>query len=151
MKKQLLAVLLLLAATSAQAEVVINQAWARATAPGQKVGGVFMQITSSQTASLVGASCDCAPVVQVHESFMDNGIARMRQRENIELPAGKMVELKPGGLHIMLFDIKAPLKEGDHFMLKLKVSENGKATEIPVKVQVHTMGGEAKKMVHHHE
>ena len=151
MKKQILAVLLLLAATSAQAEVVINQAWARATAPGQKVGGVFMQITSGQTASLVGASCDCAPVVQVHESFMDNGIARMRQRENIELPAGKMVELKPGGLHIMLFDIKAPLKDGDNFMLKLNVSENGKATEIPVKVIVRMMGGEAKKMVHTHD
>lgn len=142
--------LLLLASVTANAAVKIDQAWARATAPGQAVGGVFLKITSDKPAVLKAASCDCAAEVQIHESYLENGIARMKQRQNVVLPAGKAVEFKPGGLHIMLFDLKLPLKEGKQLVVDLTVETAGKIEKIPVAVAIQPMGATSAPADHHH-
>ena len=112
-------------------------AWARATMPGQKVSGAYMQIRSDVDARLVGVSSPAVPRVEVHEMKMDGDVMRMREVSAVEVPAGKSVELKPGGLHIMLMGLKAPLKQGDKFPLKLKFE---KAGEVTVTVNVEGPG-----------
>lgn len=150
MKKQWFG-LLLLTSITANAGVKVDQAWSRATAPGQSVGGVFFKITSDKPAVLKAASCDCAAEVQIHESYQENGIARMKQRQTIALPAGKAVEFKPGGLHIMLFDLKLPLKEGKQLVVDLTVETAGKTEKIPVAVAIQSMGASAPADHHHHD
>lgn len=108
-----LALSALLAMTAlAQAQspsVTVENAWARATVPGQKSTGAFMQLTAPQGASLIGASSPAAGVTEVHEMKMEGNVMRMRAVPVLDLPAGKTVELKPGGYHVMLLDLKAPL------------------------------------------
>ena len=89
--------------------VKVEGAWARATVQGQKGTGAFMQLTAPEGAKLVGASSPAAGVAEVHEMKMDGDVMKMRALPVLDLPAGKTVELKPGGYHIMLLDLKAPL------------------------------------------
>jgi copper(I)-binding protein len=92
---------------SAQAQVSVKDAWVRATVPQQKATGAFMQLQSAQDAKLVSAQSPVAGVVEVHEMAMDGGVMRMRAVPNLDLPAGKAIDLKPGGYHVMLMDLKA--------------------------------------------
>ena len=89
--------------------VKVEGAWARATVQGQKGTGAFMNITAKEGTRLVGVSSPAAGVAEVHEMKMENDIMKMRAVPGLDLPAGKMVSLKPGGLHLMLMDLKAPL------------------------------------------
>jgi len=133
--------------SSAQAEVNVSQAWVRATTAAQKATGAFMQITSSEGGNLLSAKSAAIPVVEVHEMSMADGVMKMRQIPKLSLPAKQMVELKPGSYHIMLMDLKAPIKAGDKVPLTLTVEEGGKQKIIEVVA-------EAKDMVamagHHH-
>ena len=102
---------LALAAGSAHAQTVeVREAWVRATVPGQKSSGAFMKLTAKEGTRLVGADSALAGITEVHEMKMEGDVMKMRAVAALELPAGKTVELKPGGYHVMLMDLKAPLK-----------------------------------------
>lgn len=89
--------------------VRVEAAWVRATVPGQKATGGFMRLTSKHATRLVGITSAAAQVAEIHEMKMDGDIMRMRAVPGVDLPAGQTVELKPGGYHLMLQDLKAPL------------------------------------------
>ena len=101
---------LTLATLAACAQVEVQNVWARATVKGQMATGAFMTLTAKDGAKLVGGSSPAAGVTQVHEMKMEAGVMKMAEvKGGLDLPAGKAVELKPGGYHIMLMDLKAPL------------------------------------------
>jgi copper(I)-binding protein len=118
--------------------IKIEDAYTRATVPGQQVAGGFMRIENKGAADLlVSASSPVAGEVQLHEMAMDGNVMKMRQVKDIPLPAGGAVELKPGGLHLMFINIKAPLTAGETVPVKLKFA---KAGEVEVKMPVNAMG-----------
>lgn len=123
-------------------EIAIDHPYARATAAGQAAGGGYLKLENKGADDkLLSASADVAASVELHSMSMEGDVMRMRQVDNIALPKGKTVELKPGGLHIMFMGLKAPLKNGDKFPLKLKFE---KAGEVTVTVNVEASGGELK-------
>jgi copper(I)-binding protein len=101
------------------AEVIVKDAWVRATAPGQKVAAAYMQLTSSTDVKLIELHSTIASTVAVHEMTMTGDVMKMRQLKSLDLPAGKLVELRPGGYHIMLMDLSQQVKEGDQVALSL--------------------------------
>ena len=122
------------ASVPAWAQVEVKSAWVRGTVAAQKTTGAYMEISSARGASLVGAESTAAGAVEVHEMSMDKNVMRMRAVPKLDLPAGKTVELKPGGYHMMLIDLKRPLKKGDSIQLRLKI-ENKDKTVSSVEVQ----------------
>ena len=117
MKKNHIAVVLLaacltMAMSTSQAEVVATGAWVRATVPNQQATGAFMQLVSKKDTTLVSARSDIAGVVEVHEMKMENDVMRMRAVDGLKLPANQPVELKSGGYHLMMMDLKKQLKVG---------------------------------------
>ncbi len=101
------------------AAVTVDGAWARASVPGQKGTGAFMRLTAREGARLVRAESPAAGITEVHEMKMDGDIMKMRAVPALDLPAGKTIELKPGGYHVMLLDLKAPLAKGTAVPLTL--------------------------------
>ena len=129
--KALVPVLLLaLASGASQAQTTVTEPWVRATVAQQKASGLFARITSAQGARLVSASSPLAGVVEIHEMRMDGDVMRMRALpRGLELPAGKPVELAPGGYHLMLMDLKQPLKVGDTVAVTLVIEGADKKRE----------------------
>ena len=127
-----------LAAGSAQAQTVeVQDAWARATVPGQKGTGAFMRLTAKEGARLVGVSSPVAGVAEVHEMKMDGDVMKMRAVPMLELPAGKSVQFKPGGYHVMLMDLKQPLPNGSTVPLTLVFKdEKGVESRMDLKLPV---------------
>ncbi len=125
---------------SAWAQVKIDNAWARATVQGQKATGAFMKITAPQATRLVGVSTPVAGVAEVHEMKMDGGVMKMRAMPALELPANQTVELKPGGYHLMLMDLKAPLAKDSSVALTLTFKD-AKGTETRQQVTVPVTTG----------
>jgi copper(I)-binding protein len=138
MRNALLAVAAALGAASACADVTVQDAWVRATVPGQKSSGAFMQLTATEDLTLVGARSPAAGVVEIHEMAMDDTMTmKMRAVTGIALPAGKAVALKPGGYHIMLMDLKDTVKSGQKLRLTLLVKDRkGELDDIPVDIDV---------------
>ncbi|MFM7026127.1 MAG: copper chaperone PCu(A)C [Limnohabitans sp.] len=138
----LLRSLLLLAAigsASAWAQVKVDNAWARATVQGQKATGVFMKLTAPQTTRLVAVSTPAAGVAEIHEMQMDAGVMKMRAMPMLELPANQAVELKPGGYHLMLMDLKTPLAKDASVTLTLTFKDaKGGQSQQQVNVPVST-------------
>jgi len=128
--------LALLMATSVAAQVaVVAEPWARATIQGQKATGAFMKITSKEGAKLVGVSSPAAGVTEIHEMKMDKDVMKMAAVPSLDIPAGKSVELKPGGFHVMLMDLKAPLADKSSVPVTLTF-ENSKGVKSQVELQV---------------
>ena len=118
--------------------IKIENAYTRATAPGQQVAGGFLKIENKGAADqLISASSPVAGEVQLHEMAMEGNVMKMRQVKDIPVPANGAVELKPGGLHLMFMNIKAPLAAGESVPVKLKFA---KAGEVEIKVPVNAMG-----------
>jgi periplasmic copper chaperone A len=140
MKLTLLPALLALGASAALAQnVTIEGAWARATVPGQQATGAFMKLTAKEGARLVAVTSPVAGVAEVHEMKMDGDVMKMRAVAGIDLPAGKAVELKPGGYHVMLMDLKAPLAKDSTVALTLVLQDaQGRQTRQAVQLPVHT-------------
>jgi periplasmic copper chaperone A len=122
-------------ATSAFAEdvkagdLVISQGWTRATPGGAKIGGGFLTIENKGTApdKLIGASADAAGKIEVHEMAVTDGVMKMRPLENgLAIEPGKSVKLAPGGYHLMMMDLKNPLKEGEKLPVTLQFEKAGK-------------------------
>ena len=124
----LFSALLLLAACSQRGDpdIVLESAWARPTI-GQAPGAVYVTIENkgADADRLTGAFTDHAAMAMVHQNEVVNGVARMRMAGEINIPAGNRVEMVPGGTHIMLEGLRAPLKTGDRFDLVLRFKENG--------------------------
>lgn len=128
---------LFLAAAAASAQTTVKDAWVRGTVAPQKATGAFMQITSAQGGKLVSAQSPLAGVTEVHEMAMEGDVMKMRAVTALELPAGKAVELKPGGYHLMLMDLKQPLKAGENVPLTLTIeTRDGKRETLALKVPV---------------
>ena len=132
-------------ATAGVAQTVsITNAWARATVAGQQAAGAYADVISNSPAALVAAESPAAASVELHSMSMDGGVMRMRRVERIELPAGTAVKLAPGGLHLMLFGIKQPLKAGDKLPLVLTVeTPGGGRTVQKVDAEVRPLGAPA--------
>lgn len=129
------------AQTASAGSIKIENAYTRATVPGQQVAGGFMKIENKGSADqLVSASSPVAGEVQLHEMAMEGNVMKMRQVKDIAVPAGSAVELKPGGLHLMFMSIKSPLTAGESVPVKLKFA---KAGEVEVKMPVNAMGAGA--------
>ncbi len=152
--KQLVAAALAAAcfAAFAQSSVEIKDPWVRATVAQQKATGAFMQLVAKSDSKLVEAKSVVAGVVEIHEMAMDKDVMRMRQVPSLPLPAGKAVDLKPGGYHVMLLDLKGQVKAGDVVPLTLVFEgKDGKRESVDVKAPVKplsTMQGMDKKHSH---
>ncbi|MBI1771823.1 MAG: copper chaperone PCu(A)C [Burkholderiales bacterium] len=116
-------------AISAQAQVTVSEAWVRATVSQQKATGAFMQIKSVKDARLLEVRSPVAGVAEIHKMEMADNMMKMRAVDGVDLPAGKMVELKPGAYHVMLLDLKAQVKEGDVVPVTLVVEGKDKKRE----------------------
>ena len=135
---------------TAQTAPQVQAAWARPTVQGQAAGGGFLRIVGgAANDKLVAASADIAGRVELHTMSMDGNVMRMRQIDGIDVPAGKTVELKPGGLHVMFMDLKTPLKTGASFPLTLKFEKAGDV-KIDVKVQPAAPAGGSMQADHKH-
>ena len=139
--------LLLVAPASAEdvkaGDLVITQAWTRATPNGAKIGGGYLTIENKGTAPdrLVSGSGDVAGKIEVHEMSMDNGVMKMRALDKgLTIEPGKTVKLAPGGYHLMMFDLKAPLKQGDKVPVTLEFEKAGK---VSVSLDVQAVGAQA--------
>jgi hypothetical protein len=131
-------------ALAAQAQTTVKEPWVRGTVAQQKATGAFMQLQSAQGGKLLSASSSVAGVVEIHEMVMEGTTMKMRAIPGLELPAGKAVELKPGGYHVMLMDLKAPLKDGESVPLTLVVQgKDGKKEAIELKAPVKALGMKA--------
>lgn len=113
--------------------------WVRATVQGQKATGAFMTLTAAEPLSLVGVASPVAGVAEVHEMKLDGQVMRMRAIDRLDLPAGQAVALRPGGYHVMLMDLKAPLQTGATVPLTLTFrNAKGESRELSLQVPVAT-------------
>lgn len=125
-------------ASAAQAQVSVTNAWIRATVPQQKTAGVFMQLRAAGDARLVEVKTAVAGHAEIHQMQMQGQTMRMHAVAGIDLPAGRTVDLAAGGYHVMLFDLKRQLKDGDSVPLTLVVEGAGRKRQdlqvaVPVK------------------
>ena len=138
---------------TAAAVVKVEQAWVRPSVPGQQGTGGYMKLTARDSQKLVGASSPVAGVAEIHEMKMDGDVMTMKPVGALDLPAGRTVELKPGGLHLMLMDLKQPLAAGSRVPLTL-VLKDGRGVERRVETQLlvghAAAGGSAPAASHKH-
>lgn len=126
----------------------VRDAWIRGTVPQQTSTGLFAQIASPVATRLVEARSAVAGAVEIHEMRMDGNTMRMRALPSLDIPAGQTVELKPGGYHLMLIDLKQPLKAGDQLPVTLvfEAADRSRQTvqlQVPVRPLNASMGGGA--------
>ena len=128
-------------AVTAQAAVTATDAWVRGTVPAQKTTGAFLTLESSEDAKLVAVSTPAAKSTEIHESRQMQGMMQMRAVDEVPLPAGKRVELKPGGFHLMLVELSRPLVAGDSVPLTLTIEDrHGKRSKVEVNAPVRPLG-----------
>ena len=124
-------------------DLVITQAWSRATPGGAKIGGGYLTIENKGSAPdrLIGGSADVAGKGEVHEMAMNNGVMTMRALDKgLAIEPGKSVKLAPGGYHLMLMDLKSPLKQGDKLPVTLEFEKAGK---VKLSFDVQGIGAQA--------
>jgi hypothetical protein len=124
-------------------DLVITQAWTRATPNGAKIGTGYLTIENKGTTAdrLIGGSADVASKVEVHEMAMKNGVMTMRPLDKgLPIEPGKTVKLAPGGYHLMMMNLKSPLKKGDMLPITLKFE---KAGDVKVSLAVEGIGAQA--------
>ena len=110
--------------------------------PAQKITGAFMTLTSTEDAKIVAATSPVAKKTEIHTSMMMGGVNHMHSVDAIPLPAGKPVELKAGGYHVMLMDLTRQMKPGETVPIVFTVEgKNGKRTQVEVKAEVRPLGG----------
>jgi copper(I)-binding protein len=138
--KTLIIAAALLAGTACAQTVDVKDAWVRTSVPGQKATGAFMKLTAKDGAKLVAASSPVAGVTEVHEMKMEGDVMKMKALAGgLDLPAGKTVELKPGGYHVMLMDLKTALPKESTIPLTLVFKDaKGAESRVELKVPVAT-------------
>ncbi len=143
MKQLIIAGLLAITATAwAQTTVKVEDAWVRGTVATQKATGAFMRLTPSTNARLVEANSPVAGVVEIHEMVLEKDFMKMRQIPGLDLAAGRTMELKPGGYHVMLMDLKQALKGGEQVPITLVFEDDAKKRfTLDIKAPVTALGG----------
>ncbi|MDM4764672.1 copper chaperone PCu(A)C [Pelomonas sp. SE-A7] len=138
MRNALIALLAGLASIASHAQQLqVSDAWARATVAQQKASGAFFQLRAQADVRLVEARSPAAMMVEIHEMAMEGSVMRMRAVEGLDLKAGKTVEFKPGGLHVMLMGLSKPLNAGDRLPLTLVYEDKAKKRhELQVQAEV---------------
>jgi periplasmic copper chaperone A len=124
-------------------DLVITQAWSRATPGGARIAGGYLTIENKGSASdrLISGAGDVAGKVEIHEMAMDGGIMKMRSLDKgLAIEPGKTVKLAPGGYHLMLMDLKSPLKQGDKVPVTLTFEKAGK---VALSLDVQGVGAQA--------
>lgn len=140
MKKPLIAWLFAAAALPVLAETTVSEPWVRATVPQQKATGAYMELKSDADARLVSVSSPAAGVAEVHEMAVVDDLMTMRRLASLELPAGRAVELKPGGYHVMLIGLKQQVKEGEQVPLTLVIERrDGQRETVEVRASVRPL------------
>jgi len=140
--------MVLVAGVQAQT-VEVKNAWVRATVQGQKATGAFMQITAPAASTLISVSTPVAGVAEVHEMKMDGDVMRMRPlAKGLELPAGKAVQLQPGGYHLMLMDLKLPLQKDTTIPVTLTLQDS-KGVQSSQELRVPVLTAAHKGQVEH--
>ena len=132
-----------LISSAAFAQVTVGDPWIRATVPAQKTAGAFMQLRSAKATRLVDVQTPVAGRAEVHQMAMEGQTMRMQKVDGIDLPAGQTVNLASGGYHVMLFDLKQQLKNGEQVPLTLTFAGADKKREsvtvqVPVKPLAYT-------------
>jgi periplasmic copper chaperone A len=136
------AVLALSASTLWAQPVKVDEPWVRGTVASQKATGAFMRLTSDKNARLVAASSPVAGVVEIHEMAMENDVMKMRQIPGLDLAAGRTTELKPGGYHVMLMELKQQMKGGETVPITLVFEDEAKKRFTQdIKASVTALGG----------
>jgi hypothetical protein len=126
------------------ADVVVSGAWARATAPGQDSGAVYLTLKSPARLKLVDVASPVAGSAMFHWMAMQDGVMKMGRQERMSLLASEPLELKPGGSHIMLMDLKKPLKEGERVPLTLTFKRHDNSQfKVDVSAEVRPLTGAA--------
>lgn len=144
--KPLLLATLLLSPLANAADIMVQNPYARATPPNAATSAVFVDIMnhSDNDRAIVSASTPAAGKVELHDVIMQGEVMKMRQIEKIELPAQSHISLKPGSLHIMLFELAKPLVEGEEIAVEVTFANGETQTfQAPIK---KVMSG----MKHHH-
>ncbi len=143
MKQLTLSLCLLAAATLAQAQVTVRDAWVRGTVPKQQASGAFMQLSADKDTRLIGAKSPVANVVEIHEMVMDGDVMKMRHIPALDIVPGRVLDLKPGGFHVMLIDLKGQLRGGDVVPITLvfEDSKTKKTFTQDIKAPVTALGG----------
>jgi copper(I)-binding protein len=134
MNKLALLIAAAVCASAAHAQVSVTDPWVRTTVAQQTSSAAYMTITSAHGGRLVDASSPVAASAEVHEMKMVGDLMKMRAVDALPLPAGKPVDLKPNGYHMMLMGLKAPLKAGDVVPIKLVIEDGtGRRKTVDVK------------------
>ncbi len=123
------------AAVTSAAGITVSEAWVRPTVAGQKATGAFMKLTARESAKLVGVSSPVAGVAEIHEMKMEKDIMKMAAIPSLNLPSSKTVELKPGGFHVMLMDLKSPIANNSKIPLVLHF-QDAKGVKSQMDIQV---------------
>jgi copper(I)-binding protein len=141
-----------LAVSAFAQNVTVAEGWVRATVQGQKATGAFMNITAKDQTKLVAVSSPAAGIGEIHEMKMDKDVMKMAALPNgLDLPAGKTVELKPGGYHVMLMDLKAPLAADSTVPVTLTFQDvKGNKTTQELKLPVKNMTSQSSHGEHKH-
>jgi len=140
-----LCLLLAMPATAQEKMVMVEHAWARATSASQRVGGVFLTLHAHRADRLLSVDTPVADMAELHETVKEGDVMRMRPIAALDLPAGGMTELKPGGYHLMLMGLRQPLTKGATFPLSLHFAHAGLVT---VLVEVQAAGAAGIQHMH---
>lgn len=143
----LLAMLVFAGTSHAQTDAPkISNAWVKSTLPGTTVSAAYMQIQSSRAMKLVKVDAPVAGLVELHNMSMKDGVMEMKAMDAVEVPAGKPVTLKPGGMHVMMMNVKQPIKPGDKVALTLTFEG---ADKKPIVVKLEAPARDALAKAHH--
>jgi periplasmic copper chaperone A len=124
-------------------DLVISQAWSRATPGGAKIGGGYLTVENKGSAPdrLIGGTAEIAGKIELHEMATSNSVMKMRPLDKgLAIEPGKTVKLAPGGSHLMLFDLKSPLKQGEKVPVTLEFEKAGK---VKLSLEVQSIGAPA--------
>lgn len=148
-----LVILVTLSATATRAaNVEVTEAWARATPGASTTGAAYLTIINhGPDDAIIGALSAAAERTELHNNIMDGDVMRMRPVESIDLPSGATVTLAPGGLHVMLMGLTAPLAEGAWFPLSLELASGGTVNATVTVAGVGAMGPADQAHHGHHE
>ena len=131
-------------------DLVITQAWSRATPGGAKIAGGYLTIENKGSSAdrLLRGAADISGKIEVHEMSMNNGVMTMRELDKgLAIEPGKIVKLAPGGYHLMLMDLKGALKQGDKVPVTLEFEKAGK---VKLSLDVQGVGAQAPAGGHDH-
>ena len=120
-------------------DIQVRHPWSRATPPGASVAAAYMEIrnTGKQADRLLSATSAVAQRVEMHLTEREGEVMKMREVKTIDIPARERYTLRPGGAHLMLVDLKQPLKKGERFAMRLRFERAG---ELEIELEVQEQG-----------